>query len=177
MPPRYVSRPFLRLAALALLAGLAACAGSVAAPTVVQDLSSEQRSALHLGEISTDKQPSVAVTEEALNRITMLVRNAIAEQSPDLLLPQNAAGGTALRILITQYDEGNAFARAMLAGLGQIHIDGDVTLVDRTTGATLATYKVSKQFAFGGILGASTSIEDVEKGFAKSVAETVKPRK
>lgn len=29
---------------------------------------------------------------------------------------------------ITNYDEGNAFARFMLAGLGQIHIDGDFVL-------------------------------------------------
>ena len=177
MPTRAAIGLMVRLASLALLGGLAACAGSVAPPTVVQDLSSAQRSALHLGDISTAKGPGAVMTPEDINRITALVRAEIEAQTPGLLLPPDTTGGSAMRILITSYDEGNAFARLMLAGLGQIHIDGDVTLVNRATGVTEATYKVSKQFAFGGLYGGTTTIHDVEKGFAKSVAETVKPPK
>jgi hypothetical protein len=74
------------------------------------------------------------------------------------------------KIVFTQYDDGNAFARFMLAGLGQIHIDGTVVFTDATTGREIGKYKVSKDFAFGGIYGVATHIEDVEKGFARSVA-------
>jgi hypothetical protein len=75
-----------------------------------------------------------------------------------------------LKIVFTQYDDGNAFARFMLAGLGQIHIDGDVIFIDASSGQQLGAYKISKDFSFGGIYGGVTRIEDVEKGFAKSVA-------
>jgi hypothetical protein len=36
-----------------------------------------------------------------------------------------------VNVEVTNYDEGNAFLRFMLAGLGQIHIDGQVTLIDQ----------------------------------------------
>lgn len=38
----------------------------------------------------------------------------------------------------------------------------------------VASYKVSNDFSFGGLYGGTTTIRDVEKGFARSVAETVK---
>jgi hypothetical protein len=80
-----------------------------------------------------------------------------------------------MNIVFTQYDEGNAAARFLLAGLGQIRIDADVSLLTPGSGATVATYKVSKDFSFGGLYGGTTNIHDVEKGFARSVAEIVKP--
>ena len=58
----------------------------------------------------------------------------------------------------------------MLAGLGQIHIDGDVIFTDASTGQQVGAYKVSKDFSFGGLYGGVTRIEDVEEGFARSVA-------
>jgi hypothetical protein len=75
-----------------------------------------------------------------------------------------------VKIVFTQYDDGNAFARFMLMGLGQIHIDGTVTFSDAASGQQIARYNVSKDFAFGGLYGGVTRIEDVEKGFARSVA-------
>ena len=42
------------------------------------------------------------------------------------------------------------------------------------SGAKFAEYQVSKDFALGGIAGATTTVDDVEDGFAKSVAEVVK---
>ncbi len=75
---------------------------------------------------------------------------------------------------ITNYDEGNAFARAMLAGLGQIHIDGDFALNLLSSGSeTVADFTLQKTFAWGGIYGASTRIEDVEPAFAEGVAEAI----
>ena len=81
--------------------------------------------------------------------------------------------GTKIKIVITQYDEGNRFARFMLIGLGQIHLEGDVVFIDATDEKEVGRYKVSKDFAFGGIYGGITGMEDVEKGFAKSVAQIV----
>jgi hypothetical protein len=61
----------------------------------------------------------------------------------------------------------------MLAGLGQIHIEADVSMIDTQGGATLGTWQVSKTFAFGGLYGGTTNIRDVERGFARSVAEVM----
>ena len=62
----------------------------------------------------------------------------------------------------------------MQAGLGQIHIAANVQLIDATSGNVTASYVVKKTFAWGGIYGGSTSIEDVETGFAASVVAIFK---
>ncbi len=72
--------------------------------------------------------------------------------------------------MITRYDKGNAFARAMLAGLGQIHIDSTVTVSASGSGDTVSEFTVKKTFAWGGIYGGATRIEDVEPAFAESLA-------
>ncbi len=76
-------------------------------------------------------------------------------------------------ILVTEYDKGNAFARAMLAGLGQMHIDGTVSVFRMPQHQVLESFALSKTFAWGGIYGASKSIEDIENAFAEGVAQTV----
>lgn len=79
-----------------------------------------------------------------------------------------------LNTKITNYDEGNAFARAMLAGLGQIHIDGDFVLNHISAGNdAVAEFTLSKTFAWGGMYGAATRIEDVEPAFAEGVAMAI----
>lgn len=69
--------------------------------------------------------------------------------------------------------EPNRFARFMLAGLGQMHIDAHVVLQDQATQNTLGRYEVTKTFAWGGIYGAVTRIDDVEEGFANAVAALI----
>ncbi|NOT57566.1 MAG: DUF4410 domain-containing protein [Deltaproteobacteria bacterium] len=80
-------------------------------------------------------------------------------------------------VMIKRYEEGNAFARLMLAGLGQIHIDADIVLSEEGTKESLAQYEVSKTFAWGGMYGGLTDIMDVEDGFAKAVATSIVGRK
>jgi hypothetical protein len=99
---------------------------------------------------------------------------AAARQSASWLA--STAQTMQLKIVVTRYDEGNAFARFMLAGPGQIRIEGDVLLLDSETTQEIAAYKVSKDFSFGSLYGGSTNVHDVEKGFARSVAEVVKRR-
>ena len=114
------------------------------------------------------------LTPEDTGRITQFVTADIQEAAPGLL-GGAGAGTKSVQIIVTRYDAGSAGARLMLAGLGQIRLDADVLVVDRATGQKAAEYKVSKQFAFGGIYGAVTSIQDVEKGFSRSVAALFKP--
>jgi hypothetical protein len=164
---------------LLLLFLVSACATSIAPPTVVQGLSNEQKASLRLTDVSAEAASGVAMTPENLARVTARVKAEIQDRLPGAFLVVNpAAPGQAMRIklLFTRYDEGNAFARFMLAGLGQIHLDADVTLIDSVSGAVVARYQIAKTFAFGGVYGGTTNMGDVEKGFAKSVADAIRPK-
>lgn len=55
-----------------------------------------------------------------------------------------------LEVTVTRYDKSNAFARGMLLGLGQIHIDGAVVLREKDTQRLLEKANVKKTFAWGG---------------------------
>lgn len=117
------------------------------------------------------------MTRAEMDRIVQRVNAEISAQNPNAIIQTNAADASSaakVKIIFTQYDEGNAAARFVLAGLGQIRIDADVIFVDGSNGQKIGQYQVSKQFALGGLVGGTTRIEDVEKGFAKSVAEILR---
>ena len=104
-------------------------------------------------------------------------RSRIAEkisrqfQSP---VEGNAERPYRVQVNVTRYEKGNAFARAMLAGLGQIHIDAEVKVFLNPGNEVVNQFTVSKTFAWGGIYGASTTILDVENPFAEAVANGLK---
>jgi hypothetical protein len=110
-------------------------------------------------------------------RIAALVARKIKElesgRFADLSSTTSDAETLHVTITFTRYDEGSAFGRFMLAGLGQIHIDADVTLEDHSLQTIIGKFEVTKTFAWGGIYGASTGIKDVEEGFAEAVAKVV----
>jgi hypothetical protein len=157
------------IAAAVVVVGLAGCAGSVAPPIVTMALPKEARANLHLDTVSTEAAAGVALTAEDTNRISQLVLADIKATAPNMLDP-SASQAKSVRVVITRYDEGNAAARFMLAGLGQIRLEGTVVISDRTSGQRVGEYRVEKQFSFGGLYGGLTTIKDVEAGFAKSVA-------
>jgi hypothetical protein len=173
-------RATVKFACLTTFLGLAACAGDASAPLVMQPLPPEQKMNMRVADVSAEPAQGVAMTPGDLDRIVQRVKAEMAAKYPLALQrpdAQDPAPSTKMKMVFTRYDEGNAFARFMLAGLGQIYIDADVIFVDASNGQALANYKVSKQFAFGGLVGGTTRIEDVEKGFAKSVVEILKPDK
>ena len=176
----------LRASVLLLLVALmaSACADSVTAPTVVQAIAPEKKSGARVSDVTVEAMPGVIMTQSDLDRITSRVKAEIARAVPGALpefattaAPPRDGPNIKLKLVITRYDSGNTFARFMLAGLGQIHIDGDVIFLDGDTGEAIAKYQVSKDFSFGGIYGGVTRIEDVEVGFAKSVAEILRDNK
>lgn len=170
-------KPFHALFVAMITVSLAGCAGSVSAPTVIQPLSTEQKSALHLSDISADAASGVQMSDADFGLIVQKVRGYIQTQSPATFETAANASQPSLmmKLHFTRFDRGNAFARFMLIGLGQIKIDATVELVD-ASGTSVAKYEVSKDFSFGGVYGGVTTIEDVEDGFAKSVAEVVKAK-
>ena len=156
-------------------AGAAASVRPIDAASSRQDLS--QYRALGLRMIKAD---SATMSSQDLDRILARIVTVIQAKQPARFSEVNGptTGDAASAVLdvtvtVTRYDEGSAFARAMLAGLGQIHIDGTVSLRDRARDVPLGEYEVNKTFAWGGVYGASTSIRDVEEGFAQGVATLI----
>jgi hypothetical protein len=169
----------VRFALFVAVSLVSACAGSVSTPVAVQALPSPLTAPPRVSDVSAEAQPGVTMASYDLERIVARVKGALATEVPQSVTVAGPAEGPRtmkIKLVFTQYDKGNAFARFMLAGLGQIHVDADVIFVDGTSGEQIGKYQISKQFAFGGIYGGSTSIEDVEEGFAKSVAEILKPK-
>jgi hypothetical protein len=163
--------------ALALAAGFAltGCAGSVSAPTPIHSISAEEKASLHLVDVTSDAADGVEMGRTDFDLINEKIKAYIQTEAPGLLdASGNVANGT-MKVHFTKFDRGNSFARFMLAGLGQIRIEATVFLVDRI-GQQIGQYDVAKDFSLGGIYGGSTTVEDVENGFAKSVAEIVKTK-
>jgi hypothetical protein len=128
--------------------------------------------------VTLDSQQEIpALTASEKERIVNLIKHDIQTQAPQRFAAINpqSPGPQALKadVLIKEFEEGNAFARAMLAGLGQMHIHADVKLSDLQTNEVIATHDVEKTFAWGGIYGAATRIQDVEVGFAEAVAAAI----
>jgi hypothetical protein len=174
-------RASLRIACAAgILVGLAACAGDVVKPdVVVQSLSADQLARPHVTQVVSEAGKGVAMTPAELDKMSAMVLAQIKAGDGSAVVDPNTQTtppSMKIKMVFTQYDGGSAFARAMLIGLGQIHIDADVLFIDSATGSTVGNYKVSKDFSLGGIGGAFTSIDDVQVGFAKSVAAIIVKR-
>lgn len=122
--------------------------------------------------VSVASAADVPLTETERNRLRALIQQKIEQRKA-----QNAADGRPesyeVSVNVTEYDKGNAVARAMLAGLGQIHVSATVQLYEMPARRLVGEFRVEKSFAWGGIYGASTTIEDVELGFAEGVAAAV----
>lgn len=127
--------------------------------------------------IEVDCIQGVPLAPADIERIKHLVVKNIPEECPNRFTAVNPAepGANTLRadVHITRYDEGNAFARWMLAGLGQMHINADVRMTDYASGSPLYSAEVNKTFAWGGMYGAFTQIKDIEDGFARAVAASL----
>lgn len=161
--------------ASALIVTLSGCAGSISKPTALMPITSEQAKTIQVAAVQADAAAGVPATRQDFEAISEKVKMYIEQGSPGVMTPAGTSDALTMKIHITRFDRGSAFGRAILIGLGQIHIDAVVTL-EKADGTLAGKYNVKKTFALGGIVGAVTRIEDVEEGFAKSVAEVVKTK-
>lgn len=158
------------------------CAGSAASYKVIQPLKEgiDLKSYANL-ELKAESKEDVPITPDDMERIINLIVRKVKEKDStrfeDINPPATKPSTVQYALVFTRYDKGSAFARAMLAGLGKIHIDADVLVKDKTKDELLAKYRVNKTFSLGGMYGASTSIEDCEDGFADGVVKLIISKK
>jgi hypothetical protein len=109
----------------------------------VQALPQDRSTSLLLTDVTAEAAGGVAMTQDDLTRITQEVRAEINASSPGMLLPAGsppAPQAMLMKIVLTRYDAGNAFGRFMLAGVGQIYIEGNALLIDSQTQQQVAKY-------------------------------------
>lgn len=124
--------------------------------------------------VETTAQGS-SVSSSAQSRIKDFVKAEIleccAQRFERVALDTAEPNDLLLKVKFTVYEEGNRFARLMLAGLGSMQIHAQVEIVDTKSGNLLTSGEAGKTFAWGGVYGASIGIEDLEKDFAKEVVK------
>jgi len=154
----------------ALLAG---CAGTPPAPKFSHDMVSDSRvAATDTAEVTIEVAEHIEVLPGDRDRVAQKIKARIdARKLTNTASNEPRAFQVVLRV--TRYEKGNRFARAMLAGLGQIHLEGTISVYQMPAHTLVEEFDMHKTFAWGGIYGASTSMEEIEDTFADSVAATV----
>ena len=170
------------LLALFVLLFAGGCASGRGSVNAVSGLKADEQAARYANlKVDLNCRSDVSLGSSDKERILDLIVKNIPAECPNRFRNVNASEVDQQTlhavVNITRYDEGNAFARAMLAGLGQMHIDATVTLSDYQTNEEFAKYEVTKTFAWGGIYGAGTGIKNIEDGFAKAVAASIGGKK
>lgn len=114
--------------------------------------------------------PKVVLTTADRERFSQKIEVAIRSRAPQ---GARSARNYRVAVAITRYERGSQFARMMLAGLGQMHIDATITVYSMPAKTVVGSFKIDKTFSWGGAVGGMATIENVEDDFAKAVAEAV----
>jgi Domain of unknown function (DUF4410) len=161
-------------AAIALTTG---CATTLPKPTFTKPIApSSQISAKDGANVKIEAGAGVTMLESEKVRVAEKIK-----QHVDIRKITNKPSASAktyeIRLVITKYEKGNMLARLMLAGLGQIHIDADVAVFEMSGQIPVGNFSLSKTFAWGGIYGVTTDMEDIETVFADGVAAALTGQK
>jgi len=152
---------------------LAGCASSAPKPTYAQPIAVERRIAAADQEaVKVDAASGISILDSEKARLAEKINLKINDRK-GLNKRDGEPQSYSVELMLTRYQKGSAFARAMLAGLGQIHIDGDVSLYALPDHNKVGEFHLKKTFAWGGIYGGATSMEDIETTFADGVAAAV----
>jgi hypothetical protein len=161
------------VAASVVILGLAGCASTTPKPEYSHELVADSRVGQpDRAEVAIDAPESVKMLPDEERRLAEKIKVKI-----DARKVTNLRNGDPrsyeVYLHVTRYDRGNAFARFMMAGLGQIHIEGKIDVYQLPAHTLVGEFDLKKTFAWGGIYGGATSVEDIENTFADGVAAAV----
>ncbi|MEP7041442.1 MAG: DUF4410 domain-containing protein [Dokdonella sp.] len=167
--PKLLVRTIILIAAAVFTAG---CASSPPAAKFSQRAAAGSVvKAADRAEIGVTSAAGVAIADYEKARVVARIKLQLA--SKQALNEAATPIDYQVDVKITRYEKGNAFARAMLAGLGQIHLDGEVEVYAMPARERVMAFTVQKTFAWGGVYGGTTTMEDVEQSFAEGVANAL----
>lgn len=165
-----------KISLLLLVAGLAGCATTPPDAEFTKSIAlSNIPCTLDTVEVTLSANDNIVLNDITKQRLQSQIEQVVKQKKKDRKCNTPEKREFILESKITQYEGGSAFARLMLIGLGQIHLDGDFKYNMKSTGENIGEFSVKKTFAWGGLYGGSTRIEDVEPAFAKGVAIALIP--
>jgi hypothetical protein len=161
------------LAASVVILGLAGCASTTPKPEYSHEIVAEARVGQpDHAEVAIDAPEGVKILPDEERRLAEKVKAKI-----DARKVTNLRGGDPrsyeVYLHVTRYEKGSAVGRFLLAGVGQIHIEGKIDVYQLPAHTLVGEFDLKKTFAWGGIYGATTSVEDIENTFADGVAAAV----
>ena len=160
---------------IGVLAGLILAGCATTAPTAKFAERISPESTIRAGDTAkavVDAAQGVQISDSEKARLTNVIERKIAAKE-NLNIASGPARAYEVDVRLIRYEKGSAFARAMSAGLGQIHIAGEAKVYLLPEKTKIGEFSVEKTFAWGGIYGATTSMETVEQSFAEGIAAAV----
>lgn len=148
-----------------------ACAGSPGGHNVRQSFSTSSNAFAHL--VVSVEGGRAGAADRVRGKIVAEIQEEAPDRFESINAPGPPEGALWALVRITRHDPGSAVARAIAPGLGGIQIDGDLFLREGRDGPILGSYRVTKDFFWGGFYGSATSIEQVEIGFAREAASLI----
>ena len=115
---------------------------------------------------TTDARMSEEERQMLGDRITQAVQT----------LAQPGSGTThryELVVNITRYTRGSGVVRTALPGMGQMHLDGVVTVYQLPKRLKVGEFIINKAFAIGGLYGLTVNMNTIANTYAQAVAKTV----
>jgi len=80
-----------------------------------------------------------------------------------------------VEVTVTKYDKGNAFARFMLIGLGQMYLYGTVEIKQGEPPVVIRQGEFKKNYCVGGMVGGMASMQkDVLPKVGQAIADAIK---
>lgn len=132
---------------------------------VVTDPNAASRDKEYLVESAPQRLANFVVTDLGAGVFDEVRQSAACEAAP---------GVAVLRARILEYKPGSETARAIIAGAGSAQLKVHVTVASGETGEALAQFDAKGLWAWGGELGASRGIQDLEKNVAYEMASYLK---
>jgi len=160
------------LIAFALL--LASCAGNDIGSA--GSLTSEQKKSLRLASVTAESARDVTIGKEALDRIVRRITADIMAEAPNVFAAgasPDAPPALTMKLIFTDYDNGDHASRYERRNVGTTRIDADVLFIDES-GKTVARTQVATHFGSGGDVGLTTNILNVEEDFEMAVARLIR---
>lgn len=153
---------------IALLAGVILCTGCATQPVVWQKA----------GAIDLTKSAKVDVGTACTmppEEVTFLRAETQDRLNEVLASKDSATAPYKVKVVVTRYDKGNAFARFMLIGLGQMYLYGTVEVTQGEPPVVIREGDLKANYCVGGLVGGmATMRKDVLPNVAKSIATGMK---
>lgn len=161
------SQPLRFLSAIAAALALSNCASSTPHATYVTPLTAVVSQG--------DSVNTVVNTTDA--RMSAEERAMLADQITQNVQTMAQPGGSSHRyeivVNITRYTKGSGVVRTAMPGMGQMHLDGVVTLYQMPKRVPVGEFIVRKSFAIGGLYSLTVSMNTISTAFSAAVAKTV----